>query len=148
VKFQLHGNHNGGKEMVANNEGDLSNPGTFTRKRSMIDSYVRSIIGHGLLRIDEGTTVSYTEYDEKNILPFYAFSRDNEGGINSLFYVGEYGHGDIIIDNSYTKFLSDLKNECTAKLIQNMIAWIARVDYHYMQGTDPKSRLRLKELQV
>ena len=55
-----------------------------------------------------------------------------------MYYIGVDGRGDIIIDNSYTKFLSDLKNECTAKLIQNMIAWIARVDYHYMKGSDPK----------
>lgn len=138
AKFKLYGNHKGGKEMYANNEGDLSLPGTFTKKRSVIDSYQRSIIGHGLSSINEGITLSYTDYDLELIKPFVPFSRDNEGGINSLYYIGSEGRGDIIIDNSYTKFLSDLKNESTAKLIQNMIAWIARVDYHYMEGNDPK----------
>ena len=138
AKFKLHGNHNGGQEMKGNNEGDLSKPGTFTRKRSIIDSCERSIIGHGLISINEGITLSYTEYDEEKVKPFYIFSRDNEGGVNSLYYIGTQGRGDIIIDNSYTKFLSDLKNPCTAKLIQNMIAWIARIDYHYMVGNDPK----------
>ena len=31
-----------------------------------------------------------------------------------------------------------MKNSCTAKLFQNMVAWIARIDYHYMIGNDPK----------
>ena len=138
VNFKLYGNHKGGQEMIANNEGDLSQKGTFTRKRSVIDSYQRSIIGHGLTSINEGITLSYIDYEPEKIKPFIPFSRDNEGGVNSLYYIGKNGRGDIIIDNSYTKFLSDLKNESTAKLIQNMIAWIARVDYHYMMGNDPR----------
>ena len=138
VNFKLYGNHKGGQEMIANNEGDLSQKGTFTRKRSVIDSYQRSIIGHGLTSINEGITLSYIDYEPEKIKPFIPFSRDNEGGVNSLYYIGKNGRGDIIIDNSYTKYLSDLKNESTAKLIQNMIAWIARVDYHYMMGNDPR----------
>lgn len=138
TKIKFYGNHQGGKQMSANDEGDLSSPGTFTKKRSKIDFYQRSVIGHGLKSIDEGITLSYTDYDIDKIAPFIPFSRDNEGGVNSLYYIGSDGRGDIIIDNSYTKFLSDLKNECTAKLIQNMIAWIARVDYHYMKESDPK----------
>ena len=138
VRFKIDGEHKGGNQMNGNNEGDLSEKGTFTRKRAVIDSFQRSIIGHGLMLIDEGTTLSYVDYDLEKIKPFIAFSRDNEGGINSLYYIGTEGRGDIIIDNSYTKFLSDLKNSCTAKLIQNMIAWIARVDYHYMKGTNPQ----------
>ena len=136
--FQLYGNHLGGKEMLANNEGDLSKPGTFSRKRNVIDSYERSIIGHGLVAINEGRTLCYIDYDEQKVKPFNIFSRDTEGGVNSLYYIGTEGRGDIIIDNSYTKFLTDMKNSCTAKLVQNMIAWIARIDYHYMIGNDPK----------
>ena len=138
ANFQLYGIHQGGQEMIGNDQGDLSSPGTFTRKRSIIDAYERSIIGHGLSSINEGITLSYTDYDEEKVKPFYIFSRDNEGGVNSLYYVGIEGHGDIIIDNSYTKFLSDLKNPYTAKLVQNMVGWIARIDYHWMNGKDPK----------
>ena len=138
ANFKLGGNHKGGKEIKANNEGDLSNFGTFTRKRTVVDNYQRSIIGHGLVSINEGITLSYTDYDEEKVKPFYIFSRDNEGGVNSLYYIGTEGRGDIIIDNSYTKFLSDLKNLCTAKLVQNMVAWIARIDYCLYTGQDPK----------
>ena len=138
AKFRLDGNHKGTKEMHGNNEGDLSKPGTFTRKKEVIDNYQRSIIGHGLTSINEGITLSYTDYDEEKVKPFFIFSRDNEGGVNSLYYIGTEGRGDIIIDNSYTKFLSDLKNPCTAKLIQNMIAWIAKIEYHIYCGNDPK----------
>lgn len=45
-----------------------------------------------------------------------------------MFYIGEEGRGDIFIDCSYTKFLSDMKNSGIAKYIQNIGTWTTNIE--------------------
>jgi hypothetical protein len=143
AKFKIGGNYIGGGIMKGIEVGELK-PGTFNKKINVIEQYERPTIGHNLSEINEGITVAYTDYDIEKLKPFIPFSRNKNGGVNSMFYIGEEGRGDIVIDCSYTKFLSDMKNLGTAKYIQNIGAWTARIEYHYTQEYLQPSEYRPK----
>ena len=143
AKFKIGGNYEGGGIMKGIEVGELK-PGTFNKKINVIEQYQRPTIGHKLSEINEGLTVAYTDYDVEKLKPFIPFSRNKNGGVNAMFYIGEEGRGDIVIDCSYTKFLSDMKNLGTAKYIQNIGAWTARIEYHYTQEYLQPSEYRPK----
>ena len=143
ANFRIGGNYKGGGVMIGVNTGELK-PGTFNKKINTCEQYQRPTIGHHLSEINEGITVAFTDYNIENIKPFIPFSRNSNGGVNAMFYIGEEGRGDIVIDCSYTKFLSDMKNVGTAKYIQNIGAWSARIEYHYTQEYLQPSEYRPK----
>ena len=143
AKFRIGGNYKGGGELIGI-ESDNLNEGTFNKKINVCNQYERPTIGHNLEKINEGITVSFAEYDKEKLKPFIPFSRNKIGGVNSMFYIGEEGRGDIVIDCSYTKFLSDMKNKGTAKYIQNIGSWTARIEYHYTQENLQPSEYRPK----
>ena len=100
--------------------------------------YERKSFANNLYQIYEGKTISFIGtgnlWDEKNfkpldnpklLLPFVPFSRDSDGGINSIFYAGEEGYGDLVFDNSYTKFFLEMKECGTFRYVQNVAAWTA-----------------------
>ena len=62
--------------------------------------------------------------------PFVPFSRDSDGGYNSLFYGSNNEKGDIIIDCSYTKFFLEMTSSGTPRYIQNIICWLAAFEKH------------------
>ena len=143
ANFRIGGNYKGGGVMKGIDIGELK-PGTFNKKINTCEQYERPTIGHHLSEINEGLTVAFTNYDIEKIKPFIPFSRNLDGGVNAMFYIGEEGRGDIVIDCSYTKFLSDMKNLGTAKYIQNIGAWSARIEYHYTQEYLQPSEYRPK----
>ena len=145
INFQIGGNHKGGKILKGNDNGILYK-GTFNKKINIFDRFQRASIAHNLKKIYEGITISYAGINKNNsfipvtendVSPFIPFSMDSEGGINSLFYCGKNGKGDIVIDCSYTKFLTEMSSEGTARYIQNIACWTANSEYHYYQGKKP-----------
>ena len=154
IDFIIGGNHKGGHILIGNEKGDLSINGTFNKKINIFNKYQRASIAHNLKEIYEGITVSYAckkienkfiPVSENEVSPFVPFSKDSEGGINSLFYCGKNGKGDIVIDCSYTKFLTQMTSEGTARYIQNIGCWTANSEYHYNQGKKP-NEFRPKKL--
>jgi hypothetical protein len=143
ARFRIWGNYKGGGIMHGIENEELA-PGTFNKNINTNERYERPTIGHDLSEINEGISVAYTDYDIEKIKPFIPFSRNNMGGVNAMFYIGEEGRGDIVIDCSYTKFLSDMKNSGTVKYIQNIAAWSARIEYHYTQENLQPSEYRPK----
>ena len=143
INFRISGNHKGGKILKGNNEGNLREFCTFNKKINTFDRYQRASIAHNLKEIYEGITISYAvkknyiAANENEVEPFIPFSKDSEGGINSLFYCGKNGKGDIVIDCSYTKFLTEMSSEGTARYIQNIACWTANSEFHYYQGKKP-----------
>ena len=78
-------------------------------------------------------------HDTKLLLPFVPFSRDSDGGINSIFYAGEDGYGDLVFDNSYTKFFLEMKECGTFRYVQNVAAWTAAPERSsVIYGVKPK----------
>ena len=128
VKFEIGGNHLGGKILKPDFSGNLTEKQTFNAKIQLIINYERQSLAHNITKFFEGDTVSHT----KNgiIEPFIPFSRDSEGGINSLFYLGKdkkgdgEGEGDIFIDCGYTKFFLKMKEWGTSQYLQNIGGFI------------------------
>ena len=142
--------HPGMKTIFGDDTGILKEPSTFNRKIQMIDNYARNIISHSLNTIYEGKTVAYCVEkpfnddllysgknedlkmitDPKKLWPFVPFSKDSEGGFNSLFYSSNDEKGDIVIDCSYTKFFLEMGKEGTPRYIQNIISWLGAPEKH------------------
>ena len=137
--FKIGGNHPGRKILKADDSGKLERKQTFNSKIQEINNYERKSIANNLVQIFEGATVAYTEGD---ITPFIPFSKDSDGGINSLFYNGEdrgdgTGEGDIFIDCAYTKFFLDMKKSGTSRYLQNIGAFIGSAERRYKIGEHP-----------
>ena len=123
----------------------MNGPKTFNRKIQIKDNYSRFSISYSLYTLYEGETVSYIcenpdddnklynkedgnvipINDPEKLKPFVPFSRDSDGGYNSLFYGSNDKHGDIVIDCSYTKFFLEMNSSGTPRYIQNIISWLA-----------------------
>ena len=128
----------------------MKEPKTFNRKIQIKDNYSRVSISHSLYTLYEGETVSYIcenpdddnklyskedgnvipINDPEKLKPFVPFSRDSDGGYNSLFYGSNDKHGDIVIDCSYTKFFLEMNSSGTPRYIQNIISWLAAPEKH------------------
>ena len=138
VSFRIGGNHPGEQILEADDSGLLEKKKTFNTKVLPTSRYERKSFANNLYQIYEGKTISFIgegnlrdekEFkpidDPKLLLPFVPFSRDSDGGINSIFYAGEEGYGDLVFDNSYTKFFLEMKECGTFRYVQNLAAWTA-----------------------
>ena len=150
VIFRIGGNHKGKKHLNGDDSGLLNGPKTFNRKIQIKDNYSRVSISHSLYTLYEGETVSYIcenphddnklyskedgnvipINDPEKLKPFVPFSRDSDGGYNSLFYGSNDKHGDIVIDCSYTKFFLEMNSSGIPRYIQNIIPWLANPEKH------------------
>ena len=148
ISWRVNGNHYGTKILIGDDSGNLNQNKTFNRKFNDILKYERGKISYNIYEIYEGITISYAVpninsreplTDPKLLEPFVPFSKDSEGGINSLFYCGtDNGEGDIVIDCGFTKFFIDMKKDGTPRYVQNMCAWIANPEKRYIEGIMPK----------
>ena len=150
ANFRVAGNHPGMQTIFGDDSGKLIKKATFNRDIQMIDNYKRNIISHSLYSIYEGKTISYFVEkpeddnllyygknedlnmitDPKKLLPFVPFSKDSDGGFNSLFYSSNDDKGDIVIDCSYTKFFLEMGTKGTPRYIQNIVSWLAAPEKH------------------
>ena len=138
--FTIGGNHLGRKILKADDSGKLEKKQTFNSKIQEVNNFERKSLANNLVQIFEGATVAYTKGD---ITPFIPFSRDSDGGINSLFYNGQdrgdgTGEGDIFIDCGYTKFFLDMKKCGTSRYLQNIGGFIGSAERRAQLGYDPK----------
>ena len=140
LNFTIGGNHPGRKILKADNSGKLDKNQTFNSKIQEVNNIERKSLANNLVQIFEGATVAYTIGD---ISPFIPFSRDSDGGINSLFYNGldrgdGTGEGDIFIDCGYTKFFLDMKKCGTSRYLQNIGGFIGSAERRANTGDHPK----------
>ena len=145
VSFRIGGNHPGEKILEADDTGLLKKKQTFNTKVLPLSKYERKSFANNLYQIYEGKTISFIGTgdlwnekkffainDTNSLLPFVPFSRDSDGGINSIFYAGEEGYGDLVFDNSYTKFFLEMKECGTFRYVQNIAAWTAAPERSYV----------------
>ena len=139
--FKIGGNHLGRKILTADDSGTLSKVKSFNSKIQEVNYVERKSIANNLVQIFEGATVAYAQGD---ISPFIPFSKDSDGGINSLFYNGNdargdgTGEGDIFIDCAYTKFFLDMKKTGTTRYLQNIGGFIGSAERRYKIGEHPR----------
>ena len=148
ITWRVNGNHYGTKILIGDDSGNLNQNKTFNRKFNDMLKYDRGKISYNIYEIYEGITISYAVpninsrepiTDYKLLEPFVPFSKDSDGGINSLFYCGtDDGEGDIVIDCGFTKFFIDMKKDGTPRYVQNICAWIANPEKRYMEQIMPK----------
>ena len=129
TKVRFGGNHDGKKIMKP---GDISigitgesEFGKFNNKRTFNDGkYPMFSLGHNLVKISEGTTVSYV-VETDNIAPFYNFGYEHQGGSNILFYTPpvKYNHGYLILEGGFTKLFNELDTDGTKRYILNIAAF-------------------------
>jgi len=139
-QFTIGGNHYGRQILTADDSGKLDKKKTFNSKIQEVNYVERKSLANNLVQIFEGATVAYAKGD---ISPFIPFSRDSDGGINSLFYNGQdrgdgTGEGDIFIDCGYTKFFLDMKKCGTSRYLQNIGGFIGSAERRANIGYDPK----------
>ena len=140
LNFTIGGNHPGGKILKADDSGRLEKKQTFNAKIQEVNYEERKSLANNLVQIFEGTTFAYTDGD---IRPFIPFSKDSDGGINSLFYNGQdrgdgSGEGDIFIDCGYAKFFLDLNKFGISRYLQNIGGFIGSAERRVNSGCDPK----------
>ena len=148
VTWRVNGNHYGTKTLEGDDSGLLNKNQTFNRKINDMLKYERGKISHNIYQIYEGITISYAVpninsreplTDPISLDPFVPFSKDSDGGINSLFYCGtNCGEGDIVIDCGFTKFFLDMKKDGTPRYIQNIACWVANPEKRYAENIQPK----------
>lgn len=68
--------------------------------------------------------------DPEKLKPFIPFSKDSDGGFNSLFYSSNDDKGDIIIECSYNKFFLEMGIKGNPRYIQNIVSWLAAPEKH------------------
>ena len=140
LNFQIGGNHEGRKVLEPDESGKLEKNQRFNKKIQEVNNFERKSIANNLVKIYEGSNIAYAIGD---ITPFIPFSRDSEGGINSLFYNGEdkgdgSGEGDIFIDCGYTKFFLDMNQYGTSRYLENIGGFIGSAERRTKLGYDPK----------
>ncbi len=141
VDFKIKGNHPGRKILIADDSGELKNKKSFNSKIQEVNNVERKSLANNLVQIFEGATVAFVQGG--SIDPFIPFSRDSDGGINSLFYNGVdrgdgTGEGDIFIDAAYTKFFLDMKKTGTERYLQNIGGFIGSAERRYKTGEHPR----------
>jgi hypothetical protein len=138
TKVRFGGNHDGKCIMkpgdITINITEKSEFGKFNKQRVFNDGkYPMFSLGHNLIKIAEGTTVSYAvdADDEKretptnNIAPFNIFGYEHQGGTNILFFTPsfKYNHGYLIIDGGFTKLFNELDSDGTKRYILNIASF-------------------------
>ena len=129
TEVRFGGNHEGKRFMKP---GDISielqgknEYGKFNNNRRFNDGkHDLFSLGHNLVKIAEGTTISYVQ-DPKNTEPFYTFGYEHEGGINILFYIPpeKKPHGYLVLEGGFTKLFNELDSEGTKRYILNIAAF-------------------------
>ena len=129
TKVRFGGNHDGKKVMLP---GDIninitgeSEFGKFNNKRKFNDGkFPMFSLGHNLVKIAEGTTVSYVQECE-SIAPFNIFGYEHQGGTNILFYTppSKYDHGYLILEGGFTKLFNELDTDGTKRYILNIASF-------------------------
>ena len=142
IYFKIGGNHPGRKILKEDDSGKLEKKQSFNSKIQEVNKIERKSIANNLVQIFEGATVAYV-IPEVDISPFIPFSRDSDGGINSLFYNGEdrgdgTGEGDIFIDCAYTKFFLNMQESGTSRYLQNIGGFIGSAERRFKTGEHPK----------
>ena len=137
TKVRFDGNHDGKKIMKP---GDISigisgesEFGKFNNKRLFNDGkYPMFSLGHNLVKIDEGTTVSFVEKLD-SIAPFNIFGYEHQGGANILFYTPpfKYNHGYLILEGGFTKLFNELDTDGTKRYILNISAFTTQFAKRY-----------------
>ena len=139
LSFKVGGNHDGTKILKPDYSGKLSKYPTFNKKKPEVNNYERAYLAHNLERIFEGITIGFVI--DGNTEPFIPFSKDSQGGINSLFYNGTdnkgSGEGDIFIDCGYTKFFLNMKEKGTERYLQNIGGFIGSAERRAGLGIEP-----------
>ena len=167
--FRVAGNHPGMQDIIGDDTGKLINNASFNRKIQMIDNYARNIISHSLNSIYEGKTISYFVEkpedddllyygknedltmitDPEKLQPFVPFSKDSDGGFNSVFYSSNDDKGDIVIDCSYTKFFLEMGTKGTPRYIQNIVSWLGAPEKHQQRdGCKDGSEFRPRAIDI
>ena len=150
TKVRFGGNHDGKRIMKP---GDISigitgesEFGKFNNKRLFNDGkYPMFSLGHNLIKIDEGTTVSYVE-ESDNIAPFNIFGYEHQGGTNILFYTPpfKYNHGYLILEGGFTKLFNELDTDGTKRYILNIAAFTTQFAKRYGEiGENWKTNFKL-----
>lgn len=129
TKVRFGGEHEGKSFMTPGDisigiEKDSKN-GKFNHKRIFSDGkYSMFSLGHNLVKIAEGTTVSFAQ-DTESIAPFNIFGYEHEGGKNILFYTPplKYNHGYLILEGGFTKLFNELDSDGTKRYILNIAAF-------------------------
>ena len=126
TKVRFSGNNDGKSYMYP---GDISKGsekgsknGIFINKRRFSDGKNEIFsLAHNLIRIAEGTTVSYVD-NSINIAPFQTFGYEHQGGKNILFYIPpvKYNHGYIILEGGFTKLFNELDTDGTKRYVLNI----------------------------
>jgi hypothetical protein len=139
LSFKVGGNHDGTKILKPDYSGKLSKYPTFNKKKPEVNNYERAYLAHNLERIFEGITIGFVI--DGNTEPFIPFSKDSQGGINSMFYNGTdnkgSGEGDIFIDCGYTKFFLNMKEKGTERYLQNIGGFIGSAERRAGLGIEP-----------
>ena len=96
----------------------------FKKKRTFNDGKYPMFSLSNLVKINEGTTVSYV-VETDNIAPFYNFGYEHQGGSNILFYTPpfKYNHGYLILEGGFTKLFNELDTDGTKRYILNIAAF-------------------------
>jgi hypothetical protein len=111
----------------------ISEFGKFNNKRLFNDGkYPMFSLGHNLVKIDEGTTVSYV-LEPGNIAPFNVFGYEHQGGTNILFYTPpfKYNHGYLILEGGFTKLFNELETDGTKRYVLNIAAFTTQFAKRY-----------------
>jgi len=107
--------------------------GKFNNKRLFNDGkYPMFSLGYNLIKIDEGTTVSYVKGPD-NIAPFNVFGYEHQGGTNIIFYTTpfKYNHGYLILEGGITKLFNELDTDGTKRYILNIAAFTTQFAKRY-----------------
>ena len=137
TKVRFGGNHDGKKIMkpgdISTSITGISEFGKFNNKRLFNDGkYPMFSLGHNLVKIDEGTTVSYV-LEPDNIAPFNVFGYEHQGGTNILFYTPpfKYNHGYLILEGGFTKLFNELETDGTKRYVLNIAAFTTQFAKRY-----------------
>ena len=142
-------------------QGDIKNSQCwiFNNKRRFNNGkYKRYSLGHNLLEIYEGYTISYAkikkpgvdskkekkdinekdleESTEKKLRPFIPFAYDQDKGLSFVFYPSSGNKGDIIIDGDFSKLFNEIEETGTYKYILNCISWTSQFSKRFREKGD------------
>ena len=141
------GNHKGDDIMEGGNIGNNKCKIFNNKRRFNKGDYERPSLGHNLLKIYEGITVSFAkikkigvdlkerkneikeedlnEPTDETIFPFIPFAYEHEKGLSIIFYPSSDERGDIIIDGGFSKLFNqeEMQKAGTYRYILNCISW-------------------------
>lgn len=111
--------------IFGDDRGNLINNTSFNLNIKMIDNYTSHSLNsfmrgkqlHIVMKNPGDDSLLYygknEEYDNgpEKLIPFVPFSKDSDGGFNSLIYSSNKNKGDIAIDCSYTNIFLEMEQK-------------------------------------